>query len=132
MRYFIILSFLIFSCTSDQIKESNIDFLPKLISEKKFINCKIIKNGGWHFTNIKTAEEIRYKLKSYLHHIEFDKSPLTTVQIDKIIKDKIAVYNLSVDQRQNKLGGDKLENYPIQNLPKFLIDNIDKYQEWID
>ena len=25
MRYFIILSFLIFSCTSDQIKESNID-----------------------------------------------------------------------------------------------------------
>ena len=48
------------------------------------------------------------------------------------IKDKIAVYNLSADQRQNKLGGNKLENYPIQNLPKFLVDNIDKYQEWID
>ena len=106
--------------------------LDTFFSEKKFINCKIIKNGGWHFTNIKTAEEIRYKLKSYLHHIEFDKSPLTTVQIDKIIKDKIAVYNLSVDQRQNKLGGNKLEKYPIENLPKFLIDNIDKYQEWID
>ena len=106
--------------------------IDAFFSEKKFINCKIIKEGGWHFTNIKTADEIKHKLKSYLHHIEFDKSPLTTVQIDKIIKDKIAVYNLSVDQRQNKLGGNKLENYPIQNLPKFLIDNIDKYQEWID
>ena len=101
-------------------------------SEKKFINCKIIKNGGWHFTNIKTAEEIKHKLKSYLHHIEFDKNPLTTNQIDEIIKDKIAVYDLSVDQRNNKLGGNKLENYPIQNLPKFLIDNLEKYKEWID
>ena len=101
-------------------------------SEKKFINCKIIKNGGWHFTNIKTAEEIKYKLKSYLHHIEFDNNPLTADQIDQIIKDKIAIYDLSADQRQNKLGGTKLENYPIRNLPKFLTDNLEKYKEWID
>ena len=25
-------------------------------SEKKYINCEIIDNGGWHFTNIKTAK----------------------------------------------------------------------------
>ena len=106
--------------------------IDAFFSEKKFINCKIIKNGGWHFTNIKTAEEIKHKLKSYLHHIEFDKNPLTTDQIDEIIKDKIAVYDLSADQRKNKLGGNKLENYPIQNLPKFLINNLEKYKEWID
>ena len=106
--------------------------IDAFFSEKKFINCKIIKNGGWHFTNIKTADEIKHKLKSYLHHIEFDKNPLTTNQIDEIIKDKIAVYDLSVDQRNNKFGGNKLENYPIQNLPKFLIDNLEKYKEWID
>ena len=106
--------------------------LDILFNEKKFNNIQLIKNGGWHFTNIKTAKEIKYKLKSYLHHIEFDKNPLTTNQIDEIIKDKIAVYDLSVDQRNNKLGGNKLENYPIQNLPKFLIDNLEKYKEWID
>ena len=106
--------------------------IDAFFSEKKFINCKIIKNGGWHFTNIKTAEEIKHKLKSYLHHIDFDKNPLTTNQIDRIIKDKIAVYDLSADQRKNKLGGNKLENYPIQNLPRFLIDNLEKYKEWID
>ena len=106
--------------------------IDTLFSEKKFINCKIIKNGGWHFTNIKTAEEIKYKLKSYLHHIEFDKNPLTANQINEIINDKVAIYDLSVDQRQNKLGGKKLETYPIKNLPKFLIDNLEKYKEWID
>ena len=106
--------------------------IDAFFSEKKFINCKIIKNGGWHFTNIKTAEEIKHKLKSYLHHIEFDKNPLTTNQINQIIKDKIPVYNLLADKRQNKLGGNKLENYPIQNLPKFLTDNIEQYREWIE
>ncbi len=106
--------------------------IDAFFSEKKFINCKIIKEGGWHFTNIKTADEIKHKLKSYLHHIEFDKNPLTTNEIDQIIKDKIPVYDLSADKRQNKLGGNKLENYPIQNLPKFLIDNLEKYKEWID
>ena len=30
--------------------------IDAFFSEKKFINCKIIKNGGWHFTNIKPAE----------------------------------------------------------------------------
>ena len=36
---------------------------------------KFINNGGWHFTNIKSAEEIKFKLKSYLHHREFDINP---------------------------------------------------------
>ena len=31
---------------------------------------------GWHFSNIKNAEEIEHKLKSYLHHREFDINPL--------------------------------------------------------
>ena len=103
-----------------------------LFSKKKFINCAIIKNGGWHFTNVKTPEEIKFKLQSYLHHIEFDKKPLTKEIINNMVKNKVAVYNLNVDKRENKLGGNKLVNYPIDNLPKFLIDNLEKYKQWID
>jgi beta-1,4-mannosyl-glycoprotein beta-1,4-N-acetylglucosaminyltransferase len=33
--------------------------------------------GGWHFSNIKTAKEIEHKLKSYLHHREFDINPMS-------------------------------------------------------
>ena len=106
--------------------------LDTIFSEKKYINCKIIKNGGWHFTNIKTADEIKHKLKSYLHHTEFDNKILTTKKINKIIENKIAIYDLGADKRQNKLGGKKLEKYPLKNLPKFLINNLNKYKKWID
>ena len=36
--------------------------LDTLFSEKKYINLKFINNGGWHFSNIKTPEEIEHKL----------------------------------------------------------------------
>ena len=41
-------------------------------SKNKYMNINIINNGGWHFTNVKTPEDIEYKFKSYLHHNEFD------------------------------------------------------------
>ena len=101
-------------------------------SEKKYINCEFVDNGGWHFTNIKTAKQIKQKLESYLHHIEFDKNPLSAEEIDKIIQDKIAIYDLSVDQKKNKIRGNKLENYPLHKLPKYLQDNLNNYKVWID
>ena len=101
-------------------------------SEKKYIDCDFIENGGWHFTNIKTANQIKQKLESYLHHIEFDKNPLSAEEIDKIIQDKIAIYDLSVDQRKNKIRGNKLENYPLHKLPEYLLDNLNNYKVWID
>ena len=101
-------------------------------SKTKYINCEFINNGGWHFTNIKTAEQIKFKLESYLHHIDFDQNPLSTNEINKIIKNKVAIYNLSADKRENKFEGDKLEKYPIHKLPKYLQVNFEKYKEWID
>ena len=101
-------------------------------SEKKYIDCDFIENGGWHFTNIKTANQIKQKLESYLHHIEFDKNPLSAEEIDKIIQDKIAIYDLSVDQRKNKIRGNQLENYPLHKLPEYLLDNLNNYKVWID
>jgi beta-1,4-mannosyl-glycoprotein beta-1,4-N-acetylglucosaminyltransferase len=102
-------------------------------SKTKYTNIKFIFEGGWHFTNIKTAEEIRNKLKSYLHHREFDVDPISVEDINKIINNKIAIYDLNVDKRSNKFGnGKKLENYEINSLPKYLQNNSQKYKEWID
>ena len=101
-------------------------------SKKKYINCEFVDSGGWHFTNIKTAKQIKQKLESYLHHIEFDKNPLSAEEIENIIQDKIAIYDLSVDQKKNKIKGNKLENYPLNKLPEYLQDNLDNYKDWID
>ena len=107
--------------------------LDTYFSDTKYISIKIVENGGWHFSNIKNAEQIKYKLKSYLHHREFDLKPLTTNQIEKIINDKKAIYDLKVDKRVNKIGdGSKLEKYPLDKLPKFLQNNLNTYQKWID
>lgn len=107
--------------------------LDTFFSEKKHINIKFIENGGWHFTNLKTAEEIKHKLKSYLHHIEYDLNPLTTDEINKIINEKKAIYDLTADQRKNKIGtGSKLEIYDNKKLPEYLLKNIDKYKNWIE
>ena len=85
------------------------------------------------FLNIKSAEEIEHKLKSYLHHREFDINPMNTKEIENVIKKKQAIYNLNVDKRTNKIGnGTKLENYPTHKLPYYLQMNIKKYEKWID
>jgi beta-1,4-mannosyl-glycoprotein beta-1,4-N-acetylglucosaminyltransferase len=57
---------------------------------------------------------------------------LSAEDIDKIIQDKIAIYDLSVDQRKNKIRGNKLENYPLHKLPEYLQDNLNDYKVWID
>ena len=107
--------------------------IDTILSKTKYISVRFIDNGGWHFSNIKSAKEIEYKLKSYLHHREFDINPLKTEEIESIINQKQAIYDLNVDKRVNKIGnGSKLENYPTNKLPQYLQKNKKKYNQWID
>ena len=107
--------------------------LDSLFSKTKHTSIHFIDKGGWHFTNIKTAAEIEYKLKSYLHHREFDENPISINQIEEIIKNKKAIYDLKADKRSNKIGsGSKLEKYSMDKLPKYLQDNQKYYEKWID
>ena len=116
-----------------KVKKYSFLRLDVLFSETKFIDIKIIENGGWHFTYLKNAEQIQHKLRSYLHHREFDLNPISVEEINNIIKNKIAIYDLNLDKRAKKIGhGKKLEKYPLDRLPKFLQDNLNNYQEWID
>ena len=73
--------------------------LDTLFSETKYQSIEVKKNGGWHFTNIKTAEEIKHKLNSYLHHNEFEKSSLGIEDIQDIISNQKTIYNLKADKR---------------------------------
>ena len=102
-------------------------------SDKKYINIKFVNDGGWHFSNIKTPAQIEHKLKSYLHHREFDINPISVIEIEDIIKDKKAIYDLKVDKTVNKIGnGSKLIDYPLIKLPQYLKNNIEKYKNWLN
>ena len=107
--------------------------IDTFFSKKKYNNIKIIEDGGWHFSNIKTPKMLNHKFRSYLHHIEFDKAKINENDIQKLINNKQAVYNLAVDQRGSKVGnGAILENFDIKKLPLYIRNNIEKYRDWLN
>ncbi len=57
--------------------------LDTLFSNNKYINLDIINDGGWHFTNLKTPEELYQKLTNFGHHDEFELSGLTVNDLKK-------------------------------------------------
>ena len=105
-----------------------------LFSKKKYNDISFIKNGGWHFSNIKSPEGIEIKHRSYLHHYEFEESLLNLNNIKNIMKNKKAIYNLTADKNnENKIGnGVYLKKFDHSYLPKFIMKNKIKYDEWFD
>ena len=117
------------------IKDKKYPFyrLDTFFSKNKYSSIRFISDGGWHFTNIKSAKEIEYKLRSYLHHLEFDINPLTVEEIKEIMDNKHAIYNLNVDQRATKFGkGPKLLKFEFDRLPEYIKKNKKKFERWLD
>ena len=100
-------------------------------STKKYTNIKIIKDGGWHFTNMKKPEDIDYKMRNFMHHLEYEESGLGVKDLKKIISERKIMYDHSVDKRKNKWkASTTLEKIDDDQLPEYLIENKSKYFEW--
>ena len=107
--------------------------IDTIFSKKKYSNIKIINDGGWHFTNIKTPEQIHHKMKNFLHHFEYENSGLKVDDVKKLVEEKKALYNYSVDQRQKKWTNNKqLEKINLNLLPAYIVENQNKYKEWLE
>jgi beta-1,4-mannosyl-glycoprotein beta-1,4-N-acetylglucosaminyltransferase len=108
--------------------------LDALLSKKKYMNIDFIENGGWHFSNIKKPEDIDFKMKNFAHHLEYEKSGMNIDRLKKNIAEKKVFYNHFADKSAaNKLDHSaKLINLEMEDLPKYLSSNKDKYREWID
>ena len=102
-------------------------------SDTKFNNINFIKNGGWHFTNVKSAEKIDFKMKNFLHHLEYEESGLGVEDVKKIISEKKVFYDHQADKREKKWEAKiNLVKEDNQNLPVYIIENINKFKEWFD
>ena len=102
-------------------------------SKKKYQNMEFVENGGWHFSYLKTPEGIEKKLKSYLHHIDYDQNPLGLEKIKEIMENKKTIYNLKVDQKENRFGNqNKLQKVDSNKLPLYIQNNLDKFANWIE
>ena len=107
--------------------------LDIIFSEKRYNSVFFLENGGWHFSFVKKPEDIEKKLKSYLHHREYDLDPLGIENIKNLIKSKAVIYDHRVDQTQYKFGGgQKLEKIDIKFLPEYIFSQKEKYLEWLE
>lgn len=107
--------------------------LDIIFSKKKYNNIFYVYNGGWHFSFIKKPEDIEKKLKSYLHHREYDLEPLGIKKIKNFVNNKSVIYDHRVDQTQYKFSGtQKLEKIKLNSLPPDIENNINFYKDWLD
>lgn len=107
--------------------------IDTFFSRKKTSNAKIIENGGWHFTNIKSPENIYKKLNYFAHHTEFRNSGIRVDDLNQFIKNGIVFYDHQLDQsNQNKWKANiSLEQINLNDLPKYIKDNYNKFKPWI-
>ncbi len=107
--------------------------IDTFFSNKKYTNLFFVKNGGWHFTCLRTPEELEKKLLNFAHHYEFEESGIKLDDIKKLISEKRVMYDHTVDQKGYKWSGKSiLENCDINFLPEHIKNNKDKYLDWLD
>ena len=107
--------------------------LDIFFSKTKYNSVNFIKDGGWHFTNIKSAEKIDFKMKNFLHHLEYEESGLDVKDVEKIIAEKKVFYDHKADKRKKKWNAQiYLEKESDQYLPGYILKNKIKFKDWLD
>lgn len=107
--------------------------LDILFSRTKYNDLCFIKDGGWHFTNIKSPEKIDFKMKNFLHHLEYEESGIDVEDVRKIIREKKVFYDHSADKKQKKWSASAQLIKENENfLPEYIKLNKVKFKEWLD
>ena len=103
-----------------KIKKKNLSYNFLRFDKEK--NIEIFDNAGWHFNNIMNAEKISLKLRSFAHE-EYAKDEYSSIEtVNEKIKKGIDLFGR--DHTYEKVELD-------ESFPKFLIDNLEEFREFI-
>ena len=105
-----------------------------IFNKKKYSDIFFILDGGWHFTCIRSPEELEKKLLNFAHHYEFEQSGLTIEDLRKLITEKRIMYNhnLKKNNKNKWITTNKLEKISNSELPSYISRNLNIYKEWLD
>jgi len=85
-------------------------------------NLQIIENGGWHFNYLQSPASISKKIKSFSHG-EFNTiNFINHKNIEKKINMGIDIFNRGISYKKVQLD---------DSFPKYIIENKEKFKEWI-
>ena len=117
-------------CKKKNLK--SIDFMRQKVVSKnlnynffridKEKNIQIFNNGGWHFNNILSPDQISLKLRTFAHS-EFASGKFSSSEIIK----------KNIERKKDLFGrGHTYQKVEIdETFPEYLINNKDKYLNWI-
>jgi hypothetical protein len=72
-------------------------------------------------------------MKNFLHHLEYEESGLGVEDVKKIISEKTVFYDHQADKREKKWDAKiNLVKENSQNLPVYIIENVNKFKDWLD
>ena len=83
---------------------------------------------------MKNPVDVEIKLKSYLHHRDFEVENIDLKEITRLMKNNETVYDMFADKKEKKFSEKKkkLIIYPKANLPNYVIENEIKFKDWLD
>lgn len=118
-----------------QVKPKKYNFyrLDTFFKKDKYINLKIIKDGGWHFTRVISPEEIHQKELDAEHHDEYRASNKNPARIKDLIERRVIDHDHIADSKNSKYGNEfKLKVISMDELPEYIKMNWKKYEEFLD
>ncbi len=103
-----------------KVKSKNLNYSFLRIDKEKSI--EIFEDGGWHFNNILSSEEISLKLKTFAH-TEFAGEEFSSIDIIKEkIEKKIDLFNRNHTYKEVEIDS---------TFPKYLLENLNEYEKFI-
>ena len=118
-----------------QIKPKKYSFyrIDTIFKKDKYIDLKILKDGGWHFTRVISPEEIHKKELDAEHHDEYRASNKNPERIKDLIKRRMIDHDHLADTRENKYGKEfALQQLSLEKMPSYIRENQDKYKDFLD
>ena len=103
--------------------------IDALFSKTKYSQVEIIEDGGWHFSNLKSPEDIEKKMFNFGHHNEIEESGINLQKIQEMVKEKKVYFGHNVKPTDP---GYQLKKLDISELPNYLKENFEKYKMWFD
>ena len=106
--------------------------LDTIFSDKKQNSVKLVENGGWHFSNLKTYKDLEKKYLNDENHAEYELKNNSLKKIQENINRKVVPYNYQAKKDSlDRFNETSLTKVDINILPEYIKKNIDKYKDWI-
>ena len=102
-------------------------------SNLKHQSVEIVNSGGWHFSNLKNADELERKYLNDENHAEYFLQGYSKENIKSNLLNKTISYNHKAKKNSSeRFQQTKLSKIKLDILPSYLLDNLEEYSQWID